>query len=59
MWGGGVIDDKYNQIIFSTANPKPSFISIEREGPNLFSNSVVAVDLDTGLYKWHFQEISQ
>ncbi len=58
VWGGGVIDDKYNQIIFSTANPKPSFISIEREGPNLFSNSVVAVDLDTGLYKWHFQEIS-
>ena len=27
VWGGGVIDYKLNQIIFSTANPKPSYIS--------------------------------
>ena len=56
-WGGGAIDIKYNQIIFSTANAKPSWHSRGREGPNLFYNSVVSIDLSTGLYKWHFQEI--
>lgn len=57
VWGGGVIDEKFNQIIFSTANAKPSFVSTDREGPNLFFNSLVAISLDTGEYKWHFQEI--
>ena len=57
VWGGGVIDLKYNQLIFSTANAKPSWASDNRLGPNLFYNSVVSVDLETGKYKWHFQEI--
>ena len=57
VWGGGVIDEKYNQLIFSTSNPKPGYVSDNRLGKNLFHNSVVSVDLDTGFYKWHFQEI--
>jgi outer membrane protein assembly factor BamB len=57
VWGGGTLDLKYNQIIFSTANAKPSFISEGREGPNLFFNSVVSIDLRSGVYNWHFQEI--
>ena len=57
VWGGGVIDEKYNQLIFSTSNPKPGYVSDNRLGKNLFHNSVVSVDIDTGLYKWHFQEI--
>ena len=57
VWGGGVLDLKYNQLIFSTANAKPSWVSKNRLGPNLFYNSLVSVDLDTGEYKWHFQEI--
>ena len=48
---------KYNQLIFSTSNPKPGYISDKRLGKNLFHNSIVSVDLNTGLYKWHFQEI--
>jgi glucose dehydrogenase len=57
VWGGGAIDMKYNQLVFSTANPKPSWHSKSREGPNLFYNSIVSIDLSTGVYKWHFQEI--
>ena len=57
VWGGGTLDLKYNQIIFSTANAKPSFSSNERKGPNLFYNSVVSLNLRSGQYKWHFQEI--
>ena len=57
VWGGGVLDLKYNQLVFSTANAKPSWTSSNRPGPNLLYNSVVSVDLSTGKYKWHFQEI--
>ena len=57
VWGGGVLDLKYNQLVFSTANAKPSWTSNDRPGPNLLYNSVVSVDLSTGKYKWHFQEI--
>lgn len=57
VWGGGVIDDKYNQLIFSTSNPKPAYVSKNRFGKNLFHNSVVSIDINTGVYKWHFQEI--
>ena len=57
VWGGGILDLKYNQLIFSTANAKPSWNSENRLGPNLFYNSIVSIDLNTGKYKWHFQEI--
>lgn len=57
VWGGGTLDTKYNQIIFSTANAKPSFTSKGREGPNLFYNSIVSINLKNGGYNWHFQEI--
>ena len=57
VWGGGTLDTKYNQIIFSTANAKPSFTSKGREGPNLFYNSIVSINLKNGSYNWHFQEI--
>jgi outer membrane protein assembly factor BamB len=57
VWGGGVLDLKYKQLIFSTANAKPSWTSNKREGPNLLFNSVVSIDLTNGNYKWHFQEI--
>jgi quinoprotein glucose dehydrogenase len=57
VWGGGIIDKKYNQIIFSTANAKPAYVSKGREGPNLFYNSVVSLNIKNGEYNWHFQEI--
>ena len=57
VWGGGTLDLKYNQVIFSTANAKPSFVSKGREGPNLFYNSVVSINLENGKYNWHYQEI--
>ena len=57
VWGGGIIDKKYNQIIFSTANAKPAYVSEGREGPNLFYNSIVSLNINNGEYNWHFQEI--
>ena len=57
VWGGGVIDLKNDQLIISTANAKPTWTSDNRDGPNLFYNSIVSIDLNNGKYKWHFQEI--
>jgi glucose dehydrogenase len=57
VWGGALIDKRNNQLIFSTSNPKPGFISKNRKGKNLFHNSLVSVNLKNGVYNWHFQEI--
>ena len=37
--------------------PCPNYYGGDRPGDNLFGNSIVAVDGDTGKYKWHFQTI--
>ena len=39
------------------ASPIPGAYGGDRKGANLFGNSVVAVDLQTGAYRWHFQTI--
>ena len=39
------------------ASPIPGNYGGDRKGANLFGNSVVAVDLQTGAYRWHFQTI--
>ncbi|HZL92324.1 MAG TPA: PQQ-binding-like beta-propeller repeat protein, partial [Vicinamibacterales bacterium] len=41
----------------STGNAGPDFNGAVRAGDNLFSASIVAVDVRTGEYRWHFQEV--
>ncbi|HEY8245276.1 MAG TPA: PQQ-binding-like beta-propeller repeat protein [Casimicrobiaceae bacterium] len=61
--GGGVwmtpaIDLKTRTVFFVAGNPSPDLYGAERPGDNLYTNSMVAVDLDRGSYKWHFQYIA-
>ena len=63
MGGGGTVwdsityDPKTNLIFFGTGNAEPwNPAANGREGDSLYTSSVVAVDADTGAYKWHFQE---
>jgi len=61
--GGGVwmtpaIDRKTKTVFFVAGNPSPDLYGAERPGDNLYTNSMIAVDLDTGKYKWHFQYIA-
>jgi alcohol dehydrogenase (cytochrome c) len=44
-------------VYFGTGNAGPDLDGSVRGGDNLFTASVVALDLDTGQYKWHFQEV--
>jgi alcohol dehydrogenase (cytochrome c) len=61
--GGGVwmtpaIDKKTRTVFFLAGNPSPDLYGAIRPGDNLYTNSMVAIDLDKGTYKWHFQYIA-
>ena len=61
--GGGVwmtpaVDLKTRTVFFVAGNPSPDLYGAIRPGDNLYTNSMVAVDLDKGTYKWHFQYIA-
>ena len=63
QWGGApcgatpAVDPELGLIYFSTGNPGPSLGGAARPGNNLFTDSVVALDVATGKYRWHFQEV--
>jgi alcohol dehydrogenase (cytochrome c) len=44
-----------NLLYWGTGNPAPDFDGEVREGDNLFTDSVVAVNLDSGEIQWHYQ----
>jgi alcohol dehydrogenase (cytochrome c) len=44
-----------NLVYWGTGNPGPDLVGDVRPGDNLYTNSMVAVDADTGKLKWHFQ----
>jgi PQQ-dependent dehydrogenase (methanol/ethanol family) len=61
--GGGVwmtpaIDKKTRTAFFVVGNPSPDLYGAIRPGDNLYTDSIVAIDLDKGTYKWHFQYIA-
>ena len=54
-WITGSFDPELNLIYWGTGNPGPDWNGDARKGDNLYSDSVVALDVDTGQLKWHFQ----
>ena len=54
-WVTGSYDPKANLIYWGTGNPGPDYIGDVREGDNLYSDCLIALDADTGKLKWHFQ----
>jgi len=55
LWVTGTYDPDTNQTIWGTGNPVPMFDPTFRPGDNLFTNSAVAWDPDSGRMIWHFQ----
>ncbi len=51
------VDVARGLLYLPLASPIPGNYGGDRKGANLFGNSVVAVNLQTGAYKWHFQTI--
>jgi alcohol dehydrogenase (cytochrome c) len=55
IWVTGSYDPDLNLVIWGTGNPGPDWNGDVREGDNLYSDSFVAVDGDSGKLRWHFQ----
>ena len=54
-WLTGSYDPELDLVYWGIGNPGPDFFREQRPGDNLYSNSVVALDPDTGELRWHFQ----
>jgi alcohol dehydrogenase (cytochrome c) len=54
-WITGTYDASTNTTFWTTGNPSPSNRGEGRAGDNLYSNTLLALDADTGKLKWHFQ----
>ncbi len=57
IWQTPAIDPKLGLIYFSTGNAAPDFNGSARAGDNLYSVSILALDVKTGAYRWHFQQV--
>jgi alcohol dehydrogenase (cytochrome c) len=53
----GSYDPELNLIYWAVGNPAADFYGADREGANLYTDSIVALDADTGKLKWHHQQI--
>jgi PQQ-dependent dehydrogenase (methanol/ethanol family) len=56
-WMTGSYDAELNLTYWSVGNPAADFWGGNRKGDNLYTDSVVALDLDTGKLKWHYQQV--
>src|SRR5258705_196305 len=55
VWVTGTYDAASNQTLWGTGNPVPMFDPFYRPGDNLYTNSVISYDPDTGKMNWYFQ----
>jgi alcohol dehydrogenase (cytochrome c) len=55
IWVTGSYDPELNLTYWGTGNPGPDWNAAQRRGDNLYSDSALALDADTGALKWYFQ----
>src|SRR6516162_1131444 len=58
VWQNPAVDLATNRIYFVVGNPSPDLDGSLRPGDNLYTDSLVSLDLDTGKYVCHFQYIA-
>jgi len=56
-WSGFSLDEKRGVVYLGTGSPSFDFYGGNRKGKNLFGNSVLALDAETGGLKWYYQTI--
>ena len=54
-WLTGTYDTETNLLFWATGNPCPDYNGDERKGDNLYSDSVLALEPETGKLRWYFQ----
>jgi quinoprotein glucose dehydrogenase len=56
-WGEMTVDRKHGIVFVPTGSPTHDLYGADREGNNLFGNSLIALDARTGKRLWHFQTV--
>lgn len=56
-WAGLSLDEERGLVFAPTGSPSFDYYGGDREGKNLFANSVLALDAETGERVWHFQTV--
>ena len=59
VWEGIRYDPVTGNVFFGTASANPLNVSQRGPGDALFTNSIMAVDAETGTYKWHYQTVPE
>ncbi|MEP7309903.1 MAG: PQQ-binding-like beta-propeller repeat protein [Acidobacteriota bacterium] len=57
VWQTPAADTELGLLYFSTGNAGPDYNGAVRAGDNLYAASIVAVEIATGKYRWHFQQV--
>ena len=57
IWQTPAVDPQLGLVYFSTGNAAPDYNGAVRAGDNLYTASMVAIELSTGKYRWHFQQV--
>jgi len=55
VWVDGSYDPETHYYIFGTGNPTPAYTSQSRDGDDLYTGCLVAVNVDTGKMAWYYQ----
>ncbi len=56
-WPGVSLDERRGIVYVPTGSATPDFYGAFRKGKNLFANSLIALDAETGAYIWHYQVV--
>jgi quinoprotein glucose dehydrogenase len=56
-WAGMAVDHKRGIVFVPTGSAADDFYGADRLGDNLFANTLLALDANTGKRKWHFQAV--
>ncbi|HTV80989.1 MAG TPA: PQQ-binding-like beta-propeller repeat protein [Steroidobacteraceae bacterium] len=56
VWSTPAVDPELGLLYLTVANPAPDLNGHVRAGDNLYTSSIVALDVKTGKYRWHFQD---
>ena len=57
IWTQPAVDPELGIVYVNAGNPSPDYDGSARVGINLFSNSTVALDLETGALRWYYQAV--
>jgi alcohol dehydrogenase (cytochrome c) len=57
VWNTPAIDPELGLVMFAVGNPNPQMDGRSREGDNLYTCSIVALDVKSGTLKWFYQEV--